>query len=80
MTPFYRHLEGVPGFNVQSNLDLIGLTAAAGVTGAFLAHGAVSFVSHRKDRQERKETGALEDLKETSQKPAERPSGDKGGN
>lgn len=80
MTPFYRHLEGVPGFNVQSNLDLIGLTAAAGVTGAFLAHGAISFVSHRKERQERKETGALEDRKETSQKPAERPSGDKGGN
>lgn len=69
MTPFYRHLEGVPGFNVQSSLDLVGLTAAAGVTGAFLAHGAVSFVHHRKDRQVRKEVGALEDVRETDLKP-----------
>ncbi len=69
MTPFYRHLEGVPGFNVQSNLDLVGLTAAAGVTGAFLAHGAVSFVRHKKESRERKETGALEDVRETDQKP-----------
>jgi len=65
MTPFYRHLEGVPGFGIQSNLDTIGLVAAAGVTGAFLAHGAVSFVSHRKDRQARKDVGALEDARDS---------------
>ena len=78
MTPFYRHLEGVPGFNVQSNLDLIGLSAAAGVTGAFLAHGAVSYVTHRKDRQERKEVGALEDVRETDLKKASESNQDKG--
>ena len=78
MTPFYRHLEGVPGFNVQSNLDLIGLSAAAGVTGAFLAHGAVSYFTHRKDRQERKEVGALEDVRETDLKKASESNQDKG--
>lgn len=78
MTPFYRHLEGVPGFNVQSNLDLIGLSAAAGVTGAFLAHGAVSYFTHRKDRQERKEVGALEDVRETDLKKPSESNQDKG--
>ena len=79
MTPFYRHLEGVPGFNVQSNLDVIGLTAAAGITGAFLAHGAVSYFSHKKERQERKEVGAFEDVRETELKPPAESDQDKGG-
>ncbi len=64
MTPFYRHLEGVPGFGIQSNLDTIGLVAASGVAAAFMAHGAVSFVSHRKERQIIKEVGALEDARD----------------
>jgi hypothetical protein len=69
----------VPGFNVQSNLDLIGLGAAAGVTGAFLAHGAVSYFAHKKDRQGRKEAGALEDVRETDLKPPAESSQDQGG-
>jgi hydrogenase small subunit len=79
MTPFYRHLEGVPGFNVQAHLDLIGLGAAAGVTGAFLAHGAVSYFTHKKDRQERKDAGALEDVRETDLKPPAASKGDEAG-
>jgi len=79
MTPFYRHLEGVPGFNVQSNLDLIGLSAAAGVTAAFLGHGAISYFAHKKDRQERKEVGALEDVRETDLKKPAESNRDKGG-
>jgi hydrogenase small subunit len=79
MTPFYKHLEGVPGFNVQSNLDLIGLTAAAGVTAAFLGHGAISYFAHKKDRQGRKEVGALEDVRETDLKTPAESSQDKGG-
>jgi hydrogenase small subunit len=42
MTPFYRHLSGIPGFGVQSKVDDIGLYATAGVAAAFGAHGVVS--------------------------------------
>ena len=41
MTPFYRHLAGVPGFGVQSNADAVGLWATAGVAAAFATHGLV---------------------------------------
>lgn len=41
MTPFYRHLDGIPGFGVHSNVDTIGLLATAGVAAAFTAHGLV---------------------------------------
>jgi len=42
MTPFYRHLEGVPGFGVASSVDRVGLLATAGVGAAFAAHGFLS--------------------------------------
>ncbi len=42
MTPFYRHLSGIPGFGVQSNIDRIGLWATVGVGAAFAAHGVIS--------------------------------------
>jgi hydrogenase small subunit len=41
MTPFYKHLSGIPGFGVQSNIDAIGLGAVAGVTAAFGAHAVL---------------------------------------
>jgi hydrogenase small subunit len=41
MTPFYSHLQGIPGFGIGSNVDTIGLLAAAGVGLAFGAHGLV---------------------------------------
>ncbi len=41
MTPFYRHLAGVPGFGVHSNADRIGIWATAGVAAAYAAHGLV---------------------------------------
>jgi len=41
MTPFYRHLDGFPGFGIQSNVDKVGLIATAGVAAAFAAHGFV---------------------------------------
>jgi hydrogenase small subunit len=43
MTPFYQHLQGVPGFGVASNIDRIGLWATIGVGAAFGAHGVVEF-------------------------------------
>jgi hydrogenase small subunit len=42
MTPFYRHLEGVPGFGVASSVDKVGLWATVGVGAAFAAHGFMS--------------------------------------
>jgi hydrogenase small subunit len=41
MTPFYHHLQGVPGFGIASNIDRIGLWATVGVGAAFGAHGLV---------------------------------------
>ncbi len=41
MTPFYTHLSGIPGFNVQTSVDTVGLAATAGVAGVFVAHGLV---------------------------------------
>jgi hydrogenase small subunit len=41
MTPFYKHLSGVPGFGVHSDIDEVGLLAAAAVGGAFAAHGLI---------------------------------------
>jgi hydrogenase small subunit len=42
MTPFYRHLQGIPGFGVASSIDKVGLFATAGVGAAFAAHGLIS--------------------------------------
>jgi hydrogenase small subunit len=41
MTPFYQHLQGVPGFGVASNIDTVGLWATIGVGAAFGAHGLI---------------------------------------
>jgi hydrogenase small subunit len=47
MTPFYAHLAGIPGFGVHSNIDRIGLGAAAGVAAAFTAQGLLKIVQRR---------------------------------
>jgi hydrogenase small subunit len=49
MTPFYQHLSGIPGFNLATPIDKVGLWATAGVGAAFAAHGLVSLARHRKD-------------------------------
>jgi hydrogenase small subunit len=41
MTPFYAHLEGVPGFGVASDIDTVGIWATAGVAAAFGTHALV---------------------------------------
>jgi hydrogenase small subunit len=41
MTPFYQHLQGVPGFGIASNIDTVGLWATIGVGAAFGAHGLI---------------------------------------
>src|SRR5271167_3202164 len=46
MTPFYQRLPNIPGFGVGWNLDRIGLSAAALVAAASLAHGIGEIVRH----------------------------------
>jgi len=46
MTPFYKHLQGVPGFGIASDVDKVGLWASVGVGAAFAAHGFMS-LAHR---------------------------------
>jgi hydrogenase small subunit len=46
MTPFYRRLPNVPGFNESANIDKIGLGAAAIVGAAVVAHGVGEIVRH----------------------------------
>jgi len=41
MTPFYQHLQGVPGFGMASNIDKVGLWATIGVAAAFGTHGMI---------------------------------------
>lgn len=41
MTPFYKHLPGVPGFGVGSDIDVAGAWLAGGTAAAFAAHGLV---------------------------------------
>jgi hydrogenase small subunit len=69
MTPFYRHLSGVPGFGVQSNIDKIGAWGTVGVGAAFAAHGLISLAKRWKQGQPPRH---LPDL-------PEKPAGNKGG-
>ncbi|HSQ64712.1 MAG TPA: hydrogenase small subunit [Polyangiaceae bacterium] len=48
MTPFYRHLSGVPGFGIMSDVDKVGVAAVAGVGAAFAAHGLVQIGIRRR--------------------------------
>lgn len=47
MTPFYRHLSGVPGFGIGSDVDKVGVAATAAVGAAFGTHGLIQLVRRR---------------------------------
>jgi hydrogenase small subunit len=49
MTPFYQHLQGVPGFGLGTTVDQVGVAATVGVGAAFAAHGLISTIKRRKD-------------------------------
>jgi hydrogenase small subunit len=57
MTPFYQHMEGVPGFGIGSSVDRVGLWATAGVGAAFAAHGIISMARRWKESQRMHKTG-----------------------
>jgi hydrogenase small subunit len=52
MTPFYQHLEGVPGFGAASNIDVIGGVAALAVGAAFAGHGLIQIMKRVGNRME----------------------------
>jgi hydrogenase small subunit len=43
MTPFYKHLSGIPGFGLGTSVDTVGVGAVAAVGAAFAAHGAIGW-------------------------------------
>jgi hydrogenase small subunit len=47
MTPFYRHLQGAPGFGLHTNIDEVGGWTALGVAAAFAAHTVVQIGKRR---------------------------------
>jgi hydrogenase small subunit len=57
MTPFYRHLHGIPGYRVASDVDRVGIWATAGVGAAFAAHGLVSLLRRWKEDKQHHEEG-----------------------
>jgi hydrogenase small subunit len=59
MTPFYRHLQSVPGFGVASNIDNVGLGAVGVVAAAFGAHGVISIAKRRREGGGDEETSAV---------------------
>ncbi|MCC7382881.1 MAG: hydrogenase small subunit [Deltaproteobacteria bacterium] len=59
MTPFYRHLEGVPGFGIASDIDTIGMLAAAGVGAAFAGHGLVHLAKRKAKHHTPSATGPI---------------------
>lgn len=61
MTPFYQHLEGVPGFGVHSDIDTIGAWATAGVAAAFTTHGLVQLGRERAARRAERRMGEREE-------------------
>jgi hydrogenase small subunit len=56
MTPFYQHLDSVPGFQ-STSIDRVGLLATAGVAAAFATHGFISLARRWRDTsQEHRES------------------------
>jgi hydrogenase small subunit len=41
MTPFYRHIAGVPGFGIASDVDKIGIGGTAVMAAGLAAHGLI---------------------------------------
>jgi len=56
MTPFYQHLDGVPGFNAATSIDRVGAAATGVVAAGFTAHALIQLT--RKKLAERRDAAA----------------------
>jgi hydrogenase small subunit len=52
MTPFYKHLPGIPGYAAATGIDRLGGAAVLGVGAAFAGHGLLQIVKRVGDRTE----------------------------
>jgi hydrogenase small subunit len=60
MTPFYRHLSGIPGFGVGSDVDTVGMAAVGLVGAAFAGHGLIKLAGRTAERRAEKQQHAHE--------------------
>ncbi|HET9987623.1 MAG TPA: hydrogenase small subunit, partial [Kofleriaceae bacterium] len=51
MTPFYRHLAGIPGFADATSIDKVGAVAVAAVGAAFTGHALVQIGKSKLDKR-----------------------------
>jgi hydrogenase small subunit len=75
MTPFYRHLQGIPGFGLATTVDQVGVGAVAAVGAAFAGHGLISFVTRRKANAERRQEADLAERERREQAGPDNPQG-----
>ena len=71
MTPFYQHLDGVPGFNAATHIDRVGLYATGAVAAAFAGHGLVQITKRAAARHKAKVEAAKAEA--TAPAPAPEP-------
>ena len=57
MTPFYRHLPGIPGFGVASDVDRIGLGLVGLTAAAFTGHGLIKLAGRTAEHRAEKRQG-----------------------
>jgi hydrogenase small subunit len=46
MTPFYKHLEGVPGFQAGTSVDTVGAWLTVGTAAAYAGHGVLKGIQN----------------------------------
>lgn len=54
MTPFYRHIPGIPGAGIGTTVDQAGIAAVGAVAVAFAGHGLVTLGRHELIHDEKK--------------------------
>jgi len=52
MTPFYRHLPNVPGFNAGAGIDTVGAVLTVGAAAAFAGHGVLKGIQNSRKKRD----------------------------
>jgi len=50
MTPFYRHLPGVPGLRAGPSVDTVGAWLTVGAAAAFVGHGVLKGIQNARKK------------------------------
>jgi len=51
MTPFYKHLPNVPGFNAGAGIDTVGAALTVGAAAAFAGHGVLKGIQNSRKKR-----------------------------